>query len=114
MDPRIQDLVSDLERGYLTRRGFMAKAARLGLSATAATGLVAASGARMASAQVAAPAQVPAAESRAAAQAVQPKMWQQGRGWGWVWGPEDQLGNLNELSPELTLKALSLVSRGRV
>lgn len=29
--------------------------------------------------------------------------------WGWVWGDEDQLGNLNELSPELTKMALSKV-----
>jgi hypothetical protein len=45
---------------------------------------------------------------------VQPKQWEQGKGWGWVWGDDDQLGNLNELSPELTLKALSRVDEGKV
>ena len=31
-----------------------------------------------------------------------------------MWGDDDQLGNLNELSPELTLKALSQVEDGKV
>ena len=30
-----------------------------------------------------------------------------------MWGDEDQLGNLNELGPELTMKALSLVKEGK-
>ena len=29
-------------------------------------------------------------------------------------GDDDQLGNLNELSPELTMKALSMVKEGKV
>jgi hypothetical protein len=32
----------------------------------------------------------------------------------WVWGDDDQVGNLNELSPELTMKALSKVEEGKV
>jgi kynurenine formamidase len=106
IDERIQELVSDLRRGYLTRRGFLAKAAGLGLSAAGALALLGA-GTQPAAAQTTAPSQVPGG-------AVQPKRWQRGRGWGWVWGGGDQLGNLNELSPELTMKALSMVSRGRV
>src|SRR5918992_5494586 len=106
MDQRIQELVSDFQRGYLTRRGFLAKAAGLGLSAAAAITLLGAS-ARPTAAQTNPPSQVPGS-------GVQPKRWQRGRGWGWVWGPGDELGNLNELSPELTMKALSMVSRGRV
>ena len=43
-----------------------------------------------------------------------PEKWEKGKGWGWVWGDDDELGNLNELSPELTLKALSLVKEGKV
>ena len=44
---------------------------------------------------------------------VEPEQWEKGKGWGWVW-EDDQLGNLNELSPELTLKALSKVKDGKV
>jgi kynurenine formamidase len=45
---------------------------------------------------------------------VTPQKWEKGKGWGWVWGDDDQLGNLNELGPDLTKKALSLVKEGRV
>ena len=71
--------------------------------------LVGLGGTRTAEAQ----AQIPGA-GVAQVPAIQPRGWQRGRGWGWVWGPNDELGNLNELSPELTRKALSMVSRGRV
>jgi len=43
---------------------------------------------------------------------VEPKKWKKGK--GWVWGDDDQLGNLNELSPELTKKALPMVKEGQV
>jgi hypothetical protein len=45
---------------------------------------------------------------------VTPQKWEKGKGWGWVWGDDDELGNLNELGPDLTKKALSLVKEGRV
>src|SRR5215218_9678301 len=45
---------------------------------------------------------------------VTPEKWEKGKGWGWVWGDDDELGNLNELGPELTLKALSKVKEGNV
>lgn len=102
MDDRIRELVHDLRQGYLTRRGFFAKAASLGVSTAAALALL---GEREARTAAAAPVEAPAA---------QPRGWQRGRGWGWVWGPNDQLGNLNELSPELTVKALSYARSGRV
>ena len=96
-EDRVQQLVDDFQNGYLTRRGFFAKAATFGLTAAAAVGLLG----------------VPRTQRTAAAQdsppEVNPKQWEQGKGWGWVWGDDDQLGNLNELSPELTLKALSKV-----
>ena len=109
MDERIQELVSDFRQGFLTRRGFLAKAAGLGLSAASALALVGLGQPRTAEAQ----AQVPGG-GVARGPAVQPRGWQRGRGWGWVWGPGDELGNLNELSPELTMKALSIPRSGRV
>ncbi|MDP8961714.1 MAG: cyclase family protein [Actinomycetota bacterium] len=109
MDDLVQELVSDFKNGFLTRRGFLAKAAGLGLSAAGALALLSAGGAQVASAQ----GQVPGGSAQAP-RPVQPKGWVRGRGWGWVWGPNDELGNLNELSPELTMKALSMVRRGRV
>ena len=101
-DDSVRRLVSDFWRGYLTRRGFLAKVGALGLTAAAATGLLGA----------------PTVARRAVAQGssaeVTPRQWEQGTGWGWVWGNDDEVGNLNELRPELTLKALSLVEEGKV
>ncbi len=98
-EDRVRQLVDDFQNGHLTRRGFLAKAGAVGLTAAAAVGLLGA----------------PRTQRPAVAQsAVQPKQWEQGTGWGWVWGDDDQLGNLNELSPELTLKALSRVEEGKV
>jgi hypothetical protein len=53
------------------------------------------------------------AGAQGSATEIAPQQWEQGTGWGWVWG-DDEVGNLNELSPELALKALSLVERGQV
>ncbi len=98
----VQQLVDDFQMGYLTRRGFLAKAAAFGLTAATAVGLLGA----------------PRTQKTAVAQdsspEVTPEKWEKGKGWGWVWGDEDELGNLNELSPELTLKALSKVKEGKV
>jgi kynurenine formamidase len=105
-DDRLRELVGDLRRGYLTRRGFLAKAAALGLTAAAGTSLLGAPRTRTTAAQDTTVAQ--------SSQELQPKRWKKGEGWGWVWGDDDQLGNLNELSSELTLKALSLVEEGKV
>jgi kynurenine formamidase len=99
MENRVRELLTDFQDGYLTRRGFLAKAAALGVGSAAALGMLAALGGDAAQAQ---------------APAVQPKRWQKGKGWGWVWGAGDQVGNLNELSPELTKKALSHVKAGKV
>lgn len=43
-----------------------------------------------------------------------PKKWQQGRGWGWVWGNDDEVGALNEMTPESVLEAFKLVKRGQI
>jgi hypothetical protein len=101
-EDRVRQLVDDFQNGYLTRRGFLAKAAAFGLTAATAVGLLGVP-------------RTPRTPRTAIAQnSVQPKQWEQGKGWGWVWGDDDQLGNLNELSPELTLKALSRVEEGKV
>lgn len=40
--------------------------------------------------------------------------WQKGKGWGWVWGKEDELGALNEMTDASRLAALQLVRQGKV
>jgi kynurenine formamidase len=40
--------------------------------------------------------------------------WQRGRGWGWIWGDDDQVGALNSAGPPAVLAALGLVRQGRV
>ena len=42
------------------------------------------------------------------------KQWQKGKGWGWVWGADDEVGALNEMTDGSRLKALRLATRGRV
>jgi cytochrome P450 len=70
-EDRVRQLVDDFQNGYLTRRGFLVKAAAFGLTAATAVGLLG----------------VPRMQRRAVAQnSVQPKQWEQGKGWGWVWG----------------------------
>jgi len=40
--------------------------------------------------------------------------WQRGRGWGWIWGAEDEVGALNHMSDASRLAALSLIKEGKV
>ena len=40
--------------------------------------------------------------------------WQKGKGWGWVWGREDEVGALNEMTDATRLAALRLADKGRV
>ncbi len=40
--------------------------------------------------------------------------WQRGKGWGWVWGKEDEVGTLNEMTDASRLAALRLATRGQV
>lgn len=39
--------------------------------------------------------------------------WKKGKGWGWIWGPEDEIGALNAMTDETRLAALSLVTKGQ-
>jgi kynurenine formamidase len=51
-----------------------------------------------------------------ASAADQPGMrnWQKGKGWGWVWGKDDEVGALNEMTEASRLAASRLVRQGRV
>jgi hypothetical protein len=40
--------------------------------------------------------------------------WEKGKGWGWIWGAEDEIGALNAITTESVLAALKLVKRGKV
>ncbi|HEV3165399.1 MAG TPA: cyclase family protein [Isosphaeraceae bacterium] len=42
------------------------------------------------------------------------KGWQKGKGWGWVWGPEDQVGSLNAMTDASRAAALTLAKKGEV
>jgi kynurenine formamidase len=49
----------------------------------------------------------------AAAQDAGMKKWVKGKGWGWVWGPQDEVGALNEMTDASRLAALRLVRQGK-
>ena len=51
--------------------------------------------------------------SGALAQDAGMKKWVKGKGWGWVWGPQDEVGNLNEMTDASRLAALQLVKQGK-
>ncbi len=42
------------------------------------------------------------------------KKWKQGTGWGWVWGTDDEVGALNEMTDGSRLAALNMVTQGKV
>lgn len=42
------------------------------------------------------------------------KGWQKGRGWGWIWGQDDEVGALNSMSQETVLAAVRLAKTGKV
>jgi len=42
------------------------------------------------------------------------KKWQKGKGWGWVWGNEDEVGSLNEMTDASRLAALGTIRQGKV
>ncbi|MBH55373.1 MAG: cyclase [Opitutaceae bacterium] len=41
------------------------------------------------------------------------KKWEKGKGWGWVWGPEDEVGSLNEMTEASKLAALKIAKTGK-
>ncbi|MBL8800179.1 MAG: cyclase family protein, partial [Planctomycetia bacterium] len=42
------------------------------------------------------------------------KGWQKGKGWGWIWGKDDEVGALNAMTPETIRAALQLAKAGKV
>jgi kynurenine formamidase len=42
------------------------------------------------------------------------KGWKKGKGWGWIWGKDDEVGSLNAMTPETIRAALGLVKEGKV
>jgi kynurenine formamidase len=40
--------------------------------------------------------------------------WKKGTGWGWIWGPDDEVGSLNAMTNGSRAAALALASRGEV
>ena len=38
--------------------------------------------------------------------------WKPGVGWGWIWGPDDEIGALNALNENTTKAALQLAEKG--
>jgi len=42
-----------------------------------------------------------------------PRGWTQGKGWGWVWGKDDERGALNSMNDRTRLAALRLAKTGR-
>jgi hypothetical protein len=41
------------------------------------------------------------------------KQWTKGKGWGWVWGPDDEVGALNEMTDQSRMAAVGLVRQGK-
>ncbi|MBG88192.1 MAG: hypothetical protein CMO80_14995 [Verrucomicrobiales bacterium] len=46
-------------------------------------------------------------------QAQKMKKWKRGTGWGWVWGPKDEIGALNEMTDATRQAALRLAKTGK-
>lgn len=40
--------------------------------------------------------------------------WAPGRGWGWTWGEDDEVGALNSITPDRVVESLRGVEHGRV
>lgn len=56
---------------------------------------------------------VAAVATSALAQDAGMKRWTQGKGWGWVWGPDDEVGALNELTDASRQAAFRLATQGK-
>ncbi len=43
-----------------------------------------------------------------------PKGWVPGKGYGWIWGPTDEIGALNAVTPAKVVAALKIPTQGKV
>ena len=57
---------------------------------------------------------LPGPEEGLAADSSNLQKWRKGKGWGWVWGKEDEVGSLNEMTEASRLAALRLAGQGKV
>lgn len=46
--------------------------------------------------------------------ATQIQGWQRGKGWGWIWGKEDEVGALNAMTDQSKAAALRLAQKGQI
>ncbi len=42
------------------------------------------------------------------------KGWKKGKGWGWIWGADDEVGSLNAMTPQSVAAAMKLAESGAV
>lgn len=54
------------------------------------------------------------ASGLAGAQPPAAKGWVKGKGYGWIWGPNDEIGALNAITQQKVLAALAIPKQGRV
>ncbi len=64
--------------------------------------------------QGAAPRLEGAERAEAGAEAPPIKGWKKGKGWGWIWGKDDEVGSLNAMTPQTIRAALGLAKEGKV
>lgn len=43
-----------------------------------------------------------------------PKGWVKGKGYGWIWGPNDEIGALNAITPQKVIAALQIPKQGKI
>ncbi len=87
--------------------------ALIGFGAILGAGLTAGGGRTMSFA-VPPEASARATDQEASAQAVTLRGWQRGKGWGWIWGKDDEIGALNGLTNESRASALASARRGEM
>lgn len=56
----------------------------------------------------------PASQAKTQDKPAAVKGWTPGKGWGWVWGKDDEVGSLNAMTPQSVRAALQLAKTGRV
>jgi kynurenine formamidase len=56
----------------------------------------------------------PAPAQEAPTQSAPIRGWEKGKGWGWIWGKEDEVGSLNALTNQSRAAALAAATRGEV